>query len=186
MTRVWKNQCNASSDILCDSCRLCRTNRRAVDFEPGSQSCGNTKNEKANLVPTVKRQLNSIKGGDLHPGDCVSIDQYVSSHKGRLATGYGKTASHLTYGGGTIFVDHASGFTHVEHQVSLSAGDTIQAKSNFERILYNHGLIVRKYLSFLGICSNVVSGICLIFLSMTASTIMKRSPLLGFALFSNC
>ena len=133
---------DVSSDILCDSCRLCRTNRRAVDFEPGSRSC---KNEKANLIPTVKRQLNSIKGGDLHPGDCVSIDQYVSSHKGRLATGYGKTASHLTYGGGTIFVDHASGFTHVEHQVSLSAGDTIRAKRNFERILYHHGVIVKKY-----------------------------------------
>ena len=58
----------------------------------------------------------------------MSIDQYVSSHKGRLATGYGKTASHLTYGGGTIFVDHASSFTHVEHQVLLSAGDTIRAK----------------------------------------------------------
>ena len=30
-------------------------------------------------------QLKSIKGGDLHPGDCVSIDQYVYSHKGQLA-----------------------------------------------------------------------------------------------------
>ena len=51
----------------------------------------------------------------------------------------------MTYGGSTIFVDHASGFTHVEHQVSLSAGDTIWAKRNFERLLFNHGVIVRKY-----------------------------------------
>ena len=55
------------------------------------------------------------------------------------------TASHLTYGGGTIFVDHASGFTQVKHQVSLSAGDTIQAKRNFERLLFDHGVIVRKF-----------------------------------------
>jgi len=66
-----------------------------------------------------------IKGNDLNPGDCISIDQYQSSHKGQLASGFGKTASNMTYGGGTIFVDHASGFIHVEHQVSLLAGDTI-------------------------------------------------------------
>ena len=41
----------------------------------------------------------------------------------------------MTYGGGTIFVDHASGFTLVEHQVLLSEGDTISAKRNFERLL---------------------------------------------------
>ena len=50
-----------------------------------------------------------IKGEHLNPGDCVSIDQYTSSHKGRLESGFGKTASTMAYGGGTIFVDHASG-----------------------------------------------------------------------------
>ena len=89
--------------------------------------------------------MKSIKGKDLNPGDCISIDQYVSSNKGQLVTGYGKTSSHLTYGGGTIFVDHASGFAHVDHQVSLSAGDTIRAKMNFERLLFDHGVLVRKY-----------------------------------------
>ena len=52
----------------------------------------------------------------------MSIDQYISSHKGRLSSGFGKTDLNLTYSSGTIFVDHASGFIHVEYQVTLSAG----------------------------------------------------------------
>jgi len=95
-----------------------------------------------------------IKGAHLQPGDCISIDQYISSHKGRLFSGYGKTASNLTCGGGTIFVDHASGFIHVEHQVTLSAGDTIRSKRNFERLLYNHGVLVKSYQADNGVFSS--------------------------------
>ena len=40
---------------------------------------------------------------------------------------------------------HASGYIHVEHQISLSAADTIRSKRNFERILINHGVLVRWY-----------------------------------------
>ena len=77
--------------------------------------------------------------------NCISIDQYVCLHCGRLTTVYGKTPSAQTYGGGTIFVDHASGYIHVEHQVSLSAADTICSKRNFERIMINHGVLMRRY-----------------------------------------
>ena len=42
-------------------------------------------------------------------------------------------------------MDHASGFLHVEHQVSLCASDTIAAKRKFERILYDRGVRVKSY-----------------------------------------
>ena len=129
------------SKILCDSCRLARGNRKPVDVANGATYA----QKGSKIAPSVKKGFAKIKGNDLKPGDCVSIDQYTSSHKGRLATGYGKTAMNATYGGGTIFVDHASGFIHVEHQVSLSAGDTIRAKRNFERILFHHGVFVKSY-----------------------------------------
>ena len=51
-------------------------------------------------------------------------------------------------------MDHASGFIHVEHQVSLSAGDTIRSKRNFERLLYNHGVIVKSYRADNGVFSS--------------------------------
>ena len=77
---------DASSHVLCDSCRLAHGSKRPVDVEPLT---GVQKIQKhGKTFPTVKRQLKSIKGEDLHPGDCISIDQYVSSNKGRLATGY--------------------------------------------------------------------------------------------------
>ena len=144
-----KGEVDASSHILCDSCRLARGSKRPVDVEPRTCQPTTTK-----LAPTVKTGMKAIKGEHLNPGDCVSIDQYTSSHKGRLSSGYGKTASNLTYGGGTIFVDHASGFIHVEHQVSLSAGDTIRSKRNFERLLFNHGVIVKSYRADNGVFSS--------------------------------
>ena len=42
-------------------------------------------------------------------------------------------------------MDHASGFIHVEHQVSLCASDTIAAKPKFERLLHDQGVSVRSY-----------------------------------------
>ena len=42
-------------------------------------------------------------------------------------------------------MDHASGYIHVEHQVSLCASDTIAAKRRFERILYDRGVTVKSY-----------------------------------------
>jgi len=37
--------------------------------------------------------------------------------------------------GGCIFVAHASGFLHVEHQVEFSAVETVRAKQNYESII---------------------------------------------------
>jgi hypothetical protein len=41
--------------------------------------------------------------------------------------------------GGCIFVDHASGFLQVEHQVRFSA-----AKQNYEKFRLDRGVIVNK------------------------------------------
>ena len=59
-----------------------------------------------------------------------------------------------TYGGGTIFVDHVSRYTHVEHQISLLATDTICSKRNFERILMNHSVLVQRYKADNGVLSS--------------------------------
>ena len=94
------------------------------------------------VMPSLTR---NIKENDLRPGNCISIDQYVCSHRGRLTTGYGKTPSTQMYGVDTLFVDHASGYIHVKHQISLSAADTICSTRNFERLLMNHGVLLRHY-----------------------------------------
>jgi hypothetical protein len=51
------------------------------------------------------------------------------------------------YFGGSIFVDHASGFIFVEHQVSLNSHETLKAKETFERMCRNTGVMPQQYLA---------------------------------------
>jgi hypothetical protein len=51
------------------------------------------------------------------------------------------------YTGGCIFVDHASGFIIVEHQVSLNSHETLQAKESFKRMCRNTGITPQEYLA---------------------------------------
>jgi hypothetical protein len=64
------------------------------------------------------------------------MDQFVSGTPGWLFSGYGCEAQHNWFHGGTIFNDAASEAIWVEHQVSLGAGETICAKEQFEKWLY--------------------------------------------------
>ena len=78
------------------------------------------------------------------------MDQYSSKTRGRMTKGYSKAPINDTYGGGTIFVDHASGFIHVEHQVSLCVSDTIAAKRRLERLLYDVSVVhIKRAIVFL-------------------------------------
>ena len=49
------------------------------------------------------------------------------------------------YCGGVIFVDHASGFVHVEHVVNFGADEAIAAKDRFERKMATMGVVVQNY-----------------------------------------
>ena len=46
-----------------------------------------------------------------------------------------------------LFVDHASGYIHVEFQTNLNTYETINAKDNFELMCRDHGVIPQTYLS---------------------------------------
>jgi hypothetical protein len=82
-----------------------------------------------------KTQLNPDRDGSLTaehltPGRRISVDHFESRLLGRTFDSYGK-ASSAQYKGGCIFVDHGSGYMHVEHQLGFSAVETIRAKQNF-------------------------------------------------------
>ena len=62
-----KGSVDASSNILCDSCRVARGSQRPIDVEPLAVDAQKFKKAAVKLVPTVKRQLNSIKDGDWRP-----------------------------------------------------------------------------------------------------------------------
>ncbi len=120
--------------------------------------CASCEYGKARRKPTsatttkpVADRVGALKHEDLFPGQCVSVDHFICSTKGRLYASRGRTADKDMYSGGSIYVDHASGFVHVEHQVSFVAAETVQCKHRFERKCRDMGVHVVSYQSDNGI-----------------------------------
>jgi hypothetical protein len=116
-------------------CAACLFGKQTVRSAPGT------------TTRVVKDRAGVLRAGNLLPGSEVSVDHFVSSVKGRLFTGYDKGAGENKYVGGCIFVDHASSYIHVEHQVSLSSHETLRAKLAFENMCRDVGVVVLKYMS---------------------------------------
>ena len=115
---------------------------------PRSEVC---KFMKGHCCPTHdnKQRTNSVtdstlKADALHPGRDISVDHFESHLPGCTITLFWKTISPL-YVGGCIFVDHMSGYLHVEHQLGFSSSEMICAKQNFEKLALDNGVIVESY-----------------------------------------
>jgi hypothetical protein len=115
---------------LCAACQMSKQTRRNPEVKIGS--------------PIPEKEM-SLKRGNLQPGDMVSIDQYVSTVPGRLPKTYGKEPKKDKYTGGTLFVDHATGYIYLGHQVSLRVGETLQTKHAFERFAMEAGVKIKRY-----------------------------------------
>ena len=96
---------------------------------------------------TVKNpsSVGNLKKDALKPGDWIFSDQLESRVKGRLLHTAGRESPSNQFCGSTIFVDGASDFVWVEHQVTLNAADTILAKNAFERECRRMGVTVKGY-----------------------------------------
>ncbi len=76
----------------------------------------------------VKDRAGALKQDDLFPGQKIAVDHFVCSTKGRLFTSKGKTSENEMYCGGCIYVDHATGFLHVEFQKHLNTHEDCKLK----------------------------------------------------------
>lgn len=122
---------SSSSDAcLCTACQFAKQTRK-----PDGSKIQHIR-EKAD---------GALKDNNLRPGSCVSTDQFVSSIPGRLATSFGRERLEDKLVGGTVFVDHASGFIFVQNQASLSAPATIRSKHLFERTAMLGGVQILAY-----------------------------------------
>jgi hypothetical protein len=65
---------------------------------------------------------------------------------GRTYDSYGKP-SYTKFKGGALYVEHASGRVHCEHQVGFSAGEIIRGKQSFEKVCMDNGVVVQDYLT---------------------------------------
>ncbi|KAI2513070.1 hypothetical protein MHU86_1362 [Fragilaria crotonensis] len=131
--RLQTAACRLTSFPKCAACQYGKQHRRPI---PGTTPSS-----------IVKDRAHALKTDNLLPGQRVSVDHFICSTRGRLLTSAGKTKLDDMYTGGCIFVDHASGFIFVEHQVSLNSHETLKAKESFERMCRNTGVTPQEYLA---------------------------------------
>jgi hypothetical protein len=115
---------------LCQSCQMARAKQRKPDI----------KRSKA-----VPEEVGALSRDKYEVGDFVSMDQYVVKTPGRLPTGYGKESHVNMFHGGTIFRDSSSKYIHVQNQISLGAGETINSKIAFEEWLWETARVRVKH-----------------------------------------
>ena len=124
---------------ICASCQFAKQKKRP---------------DKASKQTTKSGKEMELKKQDLFPGQRVSADHFQSAVPGRTYSSRGSYHPENMYNGGTIFVDHASGKISIQHQVSLSASESIKAKLRFEQEAAESGVRVSAYHSDNGIYSS--------------------------------
>ena len=92
--RLHTAACKLSSAPKCAACQFGKQRRCSA---PGAKKT------------TIRDAAGSLKRGHLHPGQCVSVDHFVCSTKGRLFTSRGKSSPKDMCSGSCVFIDHASG-----------------------------------------------------------------------------
>ena len=66
-------------------------------------------------------------------GQMMSADHYISRAPGRLYHTKGTSDQSDMFSGGCVFIDHASGYVSINHQVAINTTETVKAKLTFER-----------------------------------------------------
>ena len=119
----------------CPMCAACQYGKQRRSATPGRS------------IKTVRERQGALKQDDLYPGQKVSVDHFICSTRGRLKHTFGKEDTRQQYSGGAIFVDHASGYIYVKHQVLMNTHETIDSKESFESHCRDFGIVVSQYLS---------------------------------------
>jgi len=86
----------------------------------------------------------AIRRDNLMPGDCISLDQFESSARGRLPHTFGKESSSMRYVAGLLGIDRSSGYGFLRNQVSLQSGNTVRSMREFEKEALQSGVKFKK------------------------------------------
>ena len=86
-----------------------------------------------------------LKREQLSRGDRIFSDQYASSVLGKNFNARGHQQSTASYKGGTIFCDAATGYIHLEHQISFTGEETGQSMMALQREAEQLGFSIKGY-----------------------------------------
>ncbi len=105
--------------------------------------CGAKATRRPWRTTADKRNISHIKSAT-KPGEVVSVDQLESSIPGFIGQMTGKLTRQRIIGT-TVYVDHASDFSFVYHQTSMSSEETVKSKVAFEKFAATHGVNIKHY-----------------------------------------
>ena len=113
------------------------------------QACQYAKQKRRQPETTKHTPINqgTLDANILKPGQRVSADQYYSSVRGRLPHTKGKESETDQYCGGTIFVDHATDLVYHQHQIGLTAAETVHSKHTFEQFADSFAVKIQEYVT---------------------------------------
>ena len=89
----------------------------------------------------------NLKKDQSFPGQCIAVDHYICSTKGRLFTSRGNPNDTDMYTGGALFVDMNSKQVENVFQQHLNTHETLKAKQDFELKSKDAGVIPLEYIS---------------------------------------
>ena len=88
---------------------------------------------KLNTIKNNPMKEKELKKDHLLPGHVISVDHYISRAPGRLYhTKFNSDPSEM-FSSGCVFIDHASVYVSINHQVAINTTETVKAKITFER-----------------------------------------------------
>ena len=81
----------------------------------------------------------------------MSADHYILWDPGRIYHTKGKSYTSDMFSGGFVFIDHASGYLSIKHQVDINATENVKAKLTFDREAQSQGVVIKGYHTYNGI-----------------------------------
>ena len=75
----------------------------------------------------------------------VSADNYISRDPARLYHKKGKPDPSTMFSVGCVFIDHASGYGSIKHQVDIKATETVKETLTFDREDQSQGVVIKGY-----------------------------------------
>ena len=123
LIRTWRLKVQGNSKAV-TNCE--RPKYAACDFGKGHR--------RSNEVNTIKKnpmKEQELKKYHLLSGQMVYADHYILQYPGRLYHTKGKSDQSDMFSGGCVFIDHASGYVSIKHQVAINATETFNAKLTF-------------------------------------------------------
>ena len=75
----------------------------------------------------------------------MSEDRYISRAPGRIYLTKGESDQSNMFSGGCVFIDHATGYVSIKHQVAINETETVKEKLTFDREAQSQSVVIKGY-----------------------------------------